>query len=111
MVAITQILPLIYCKAQKVRFVKGTVSRDGYFFEDLNLLLNTFCVCSDGFVCLSSQNYFLCGWTMFSSPDLSLAAGKMRKNYLSHAASCMSLQSQIRRFMVFEAGYWKDFKN
>jgi hypothetical protein len=55
---------------------------------------------------------------MFSSADLSLAAGKMRKNLLlvtggfrydfteSQAASC-----QIRRFRVFEAGYWKDFQN
>jgi hypothetical protein len=28
---------------------KGTVSRDGYFFEDLNMLIRTFCVCDDGF--------------------------------------------------------------
>jgi hypothetical protein len=62
---------------------------------------------------------------MFSSADLSLAAGKMRKNLLvkggfrqgfryefteSEAASCMHLQCQNHRFRVFEAGYWKMFK-
>ncbi len=32
---------------------KGTVSRDEYFFEGLNILINTFCVCADGFQGLS----------------------------------------------------------
>ncbi len=29
--------------------VNGTVSRDGYFFEGLNILIGTFCVFTDGF--------------------------------------------------------------
>jgi hypothetical protein len=28
---------------------KGTVSRDGYFFECLKILISTSCVCADGF--------------------------------------------------------------
>jgi len=59
---------------------------------------------------------------MFSSDDLSLASGKMRKNYLvtevfrydfteAQAASCKHLQCQNRRFRVFEAGYWKDIQH
>ncbi len=41
------------------------VSRDGYFFEGLNILISTFCVCADGFQDLSKvihypiQLYFL----------------------------------------------------
>jgi hypothetical protein len=59
---------------------------------------------------------------MFSSADLSLAAGKMCEHQLvtggfryyfkeSQAASCKHFQCQNRRFRVFEAGYWKDFQN
>jgi hypothetical protein len=59
---------------------------------------------------------------MFSSADLSLAAGKMRKNYLvtggfqygfteSQAVYCKHFQCQNRRFTVLEVGYWKDFQN
>jgi hypothetical protein len=32
---------------------KGTVSRDGYFFEGLNILISTFCACTDVFQSLS----------------------------------------------------------
>ncbi len=32
-----------------VRGVKGRVSRDGYFFECLNISISTFYVCADGF--------------------------------------------------------------
>ncbi len=32
---------------------KGTVSGDGYFFEGLNILISTFCVCADRFQGLS----------------------------------------------------------
>jgi hypothetical protein len=59
---------------------------------------------------------------MFSSADLSLAAGKMRKNHFvtgsfrydfteSQAAPCKHFQCQHRLFKVFEAGFWTDFKN
>ncbi len=44
---------------------------------------------------------------MFSSADLSLAAGKMRKNSL--ITGCIPVN--IRRFRVFEAGYWKYSQN
>jgi hypothetical protein len=33
--------------------IKGTVSRDGNFFEVLNILISTFCVCANGFQGLS----------------------------------------------------------
>jgi hypothetical protein len=47
--------------------LKGTVSRDGYFFRS-KMLISTICVSTDGFQGLSKAfNY-------------SLAAGKMRKN-------------------------------
>ncbi len=36
-----------------VETLKGTVSRDGYFFNGLNILIGTFCVCADGFQGLS----------------------------------------------------------
>jgi hypothetical protein len=29
--------------------LRGTVSRDGYFFKGLNILVSTFCVCADAF--------------------------------------------------------------
>jgi hypothetical protein len=32
---------------------KRTVSRNGYFFEGINILISTFCVCADGFQGLS----------------------------------------------------------
>jgi hypothetical protein len=59
---------------------------------------------------------------MFSSADLSLAAGKMRKNKLvtdgfrydftySQAASYKHFQCLNRSFMIFEEGYCKDFQN
>jgi hypothetical protein len=58
---------------------------------------------------------------MFSSADLSFAAGKMRENLHvtigfrysfteSQAASCKHFQCQNRRFRVFESGYWKYFQ-
>jgi hypothetical protein len=64
---------------------------------------------------------FLRDWSMFSSDDLSLAAGKMCTEFTlspvafryyfteSQAASCKHFQCQNRRFI--EAGYWKDFYN
>jgi hypothetical protein len=61
---------------------------------------------------------------MFSCADLSLAAGKMRKNCLvrggfwydfteSRAAFFKHFQCsvQIAAFRVYEAVYWKDFQN
>ena len=38
--------------------VKGTVSRDGYFFEGLSILISTFCVCADGFQGLSKAFHY-----------------------------------------------------
>ncbi len=29
-----------------VQYVKGALSRDGYFFEGLNILIGTFCECA-----------------------------------------------------------------
>jgi hypothetical protein len=34
------------------------VSRDGYFFEDLSILIGTFCACADGFQGLSKAFYY-----------------------------------------------------
>jgi hypothetical protein len=59
---------------------------------------------------------------MFTGADLSLAAGKMRKNYLvkggflydfteSKAASCRHFQCEYRLIRIFEAVFWKDFQN
>ncbi len=75
-------------------------------FEGLNILISTFYVCADGFQGLSNAFHYpiqlftffcffeitvlanfkmltetllLCDWSMFSSADLSLAAGKMQK--------------------------------
>jgi hypothetical protein len=80
------------------------------FFEGLNILISTFCVCANGFQgllkafhCLTqiltfycaflklltnfkkrllnpSQNSLLCDWSMFYSADLSLAAGMNLQN-------------------------------
>ncbi len=38
---------------------KGTVSRDGYFFEGLNILISTFCVCADSFQGFSKAVHYL----------------------------------------------------
>jgi hypothetical protein len=111
----------------------------------------TFCVCADGFqgllkafhypiqlltVYLLLRNYLLIRkmlfwnpsqnslfyyWSMSSSADISLAAGKTHKNCLvtwgfrydftePQTASCMHFQCQYSCFRVFEAGYCKDFK-
>jgi hypothetical protein len=59
-----------------------------------------------------SSKFLLC--------DLSLGAGKKRKNLPvmggfrndltgSQADFCKQFQCQIRRFRFFDAGYWKDF--
>ncbi len=47
---------------KQVRLKNMTVSRDEDFFEGLNILISTFCVCADGFQGLSKlftilQNY------------------------------------------------------
>ncbi len=42
----------------RVLFLKGTVLRDGYFFEGLNILISTFCVCADGFQGLSNAFHY-----------------------------------------------------
>jgi hypothetical protein len=42
------------------------------------------------------QNSLLCDWSMFSSADLSLAAGKMRENLMSPAAFGIILQNHRR---------------
>jgi hypothetical protein len=46
-----KILPLFSC-------LKGTVSRDGYLFEGLNILISTYCVCADGFQGLSNVFHY-----------------------------------------------------
>ncbi len=38
----------VFCVSQGQN-IKGTVSRDGYYFGDLNILHSTFCICTDGF--------------------------------------------------------------
>jgi hypothetical protein len=59
------------------------------------------------------KNFLLCNWSMCSSADLSLVAGKMREYYFteSQAASCKHFHCKNPRFRVFEVGYWKDFQN
>jgi hypothetical protein len=45
--------------------LKGTVSRDGYFFEGLNILISTVCVCADGFqVLLKAFHHLVCFFEM-----------------------------------------------
>ncbi len=38
--------------------LKGTVSRDGYFSEGLNILISIFCVCAGGFQGLSKAFHY-----------------------------------------------------
>jgi hypothetical protein len=45
--------------------VKGTVSRDGYFFEGVKILISTFCVCADGFQDLSKLFTTLYNYQLF----------------------------------------------
>ncbi len=40
------------------RHIKGTVSRDGYFFKGLNILISTFCVFADCFQGLSKAFHY-----------------------------------------------------
>jgi hypothetical protein len=35
------------------------MSRDGYFFEGLNISISTFCVCADGFQVLSIAFHYI----------------------------------------------------
>jgi len=62
------------------------------------------------------QNSILCDWSMFSSVDLSMASGKMCKNWLVYwitdgCGFLYALSLSKSPFWVFEAGYWKDFQN
>jgi hypothetical protein len=81
--------------------LKGQCHEMEIFFEGLNILIGTFCVCSDGFVLIKAFHYtiqlltfylltwnyllilkmltetLLCDWLIFSSADLSLSAGEM----------------------------------
>jgi hypothetical protein len=41
-----------------IGILKGTVSRGGYFFEGLNILVSTFFVCTDGFQDLSKAFHY-----------------------------------------------------
>jgi hypothetical protein len=41
----------------KYNLFKG-VSRDGYYFEGLNILISTFCVCADGFQGISKAFHY-----------------------------------------------------
>jgi hypothetical protein len=100
------------------------VARDGYFFEGLNILINTLCVCDDCFQGLSKAfhcpiytilNFLFASLKLLnnfekiltetiSSADLSLAAWKMCENEVtggfqydfteSQAASCKHFQCQ-----------------
>ncbi len=48
-----------------------------FLFASLKILTNF-----ENAYCNPPQNFLLCDWSMFSSADLSLAAGKMRENKL-----------------------------
>jgi hypothetical protein len=45
---------------------KGTVSRDGYFFGRLNILIGTFCVCADGFQGLRKAFHYPIQYTIIN---------------------------------------------
>jgi hypothetical protein len=47
---------LVFFETRQV--LNGTVSRDGYFFEGLNISISTFCVCDDGFQGLSKDFHY-----------------------------------------------------
>jgi hypothetical protein len=98
---------------------KGTMSRDGHLFQVPTFSSLPFVYALMDFKVLVlkmlTETVLLCGWLMFSSADLSLSAGKMRRNKLvtggfrydfteSQAASCKHFQCQSRRFRVFKAG-------
>ncbi len=96
------------------------MSRDGYFSESLNISISTFCTfcaCADGFQGIlkafhtfylllwnylliwkmlywnHSQNSLFCDWSMFSSADISLAAGKSHKYWLVTGGFSVILKS------------------
>ena len=104
-------------------FLKGTVSRGGYFFKGLNIVISTFCVCADGFQDLSKAFYYPIQLLTFcfllwnylqilkmltetllkipfsvigrcsSSADLQWLKGRCARIYLSQAASGMIFQN------------------
>jgi hypothetical protein len=65
------------------------VSRDGYFFEGLNLLVCTFCVCADDFQCLSNAFHY-------TIINLFLVHGFRYYFTESQATSCKNFQCQNR---------------
>ncbi len=85
---------------KSMALIKGTVSRDGYFYCRSiyynHYRTGTFCVCGNGFQGLSKafsqlnnsemhtknppHNFLRSDWSIFPSVDPSLAAEKMRKN-------------------------------
>ncbi len=99
------------CKKEQVIYVKALKGQchEMQFFFCYKMLISTFCLSTDGFQGLSKAfNY-------------SLAAGKMRKNYLetngfrydctaSQAVSCKDFQWQNRLFRVLEAKDWNEYK-
>jgi hypothetical protein len=116
-------------KFSRLGTFKETVSRDGYFFECLNILISTFCVCADSFQGLSTffsflklltsfenatetLNFLHYNCSMFTSADLSLGTGKMCLGYDVKETQAASRENfQNPRFRVFDAGFWKAFQS
>ncbi len=110
------------------------MSRDGYFFVGLYILIGTFCVCTDDFQGLSKAFHYLLILEVLTETLLIISfsvigrcclvpashwlQGECARNNLSRAASGMILQSH-RRLLVsffsvkiaFEVGFWNDFQN
>jgi hypothetical protein len=70
-------------------------------FEGLNILINIFCVCADGFQGMSKAfNYLIQLLTFY----LLYRITSRKQVALKH------FQCRNRCFRVFEAGYWQDFQ-
>jgi hypothetical protein len=52
------VFKFLACLVKERNKFKGTVSRDGYFFEGLNSLIGTCCMCADGFQGLSKAFHY-----------------------------------------------------
>jgi hypothetical protein len=106
------------------------------FFGGLLIFISTFCLCADGFQCLSKAFHypiqlltFICFFeithpiqNLFSGigrcplvPTSHWLQGKCAKTNLSQAASGLILLSHRRLpvsiFSFFEAGYWREIQN
>ncbi len=107
--------------------LKGQCHEMDILLERLNILISTFCVCTDGFQGLSKAfhcpiqllifylllwNYLLILVMLIGCRENvhELTCHRRLRVWFYWITGCKHFQCQNRRFKVFKVGYWKDFQ-